>query len=395
MKNTKFFEFFNPVKIVAGNRALDGIPAELERINTKRPLLISDMGVKEAGLVDILLKSVGESGFGFAGAFFDVPPDSGTKTVALAASIYREKHCDGIVALGGGSVIDTAKAVNILVSKKGDDLSVYSGAGAITGRLMPFAVIPTTSGTGSECTAVAMIRDDDTNRKLSFVSLSLLPDAAFIDPRMTLSLPPLITAATGMDALTHAVECCYCHGKNPLSDLYAGKAISILFNRLESAVKHPQNSDIRLDLALASTLAGIAFSNSMVGLVHSLGHATGSICKVPHGTAMAIFLPDVLSHNLEKRSEEIGELLLHITGPEKFYKIPDTERANTVIKSIIDLRENLNKYAGLPRKLSETGEVEYEILSKIARYAIDDPSIAFNPEEADYNDCLALLEKCY
>ncbi len=395
MQRNDYFEFHNPVKILAGKSALDALPNELERLGSHRPLIVADKGVRAAGLIDVVMKATGESNFEPAALFDEVPPDSGTRTAAAAARLYRETCCDGIVAIGGGSVIDTAKAVNVLVTKGGDDLVAYSGAGAITGRLSPFIVIPTTAGTGSECTLVAVVRDDDRGRKLLFVSASLLPDAAIIDPRMTLTLPPLVTAATGMDALTHAIEASYCLGKNPLSDSFAERAIEIVARRLAAVTRTPSDVDGRLELALASTMAGIAFSNSMVGLVHSLGHATGAVCHVHHGVAMSIFLPHVLEYNLNRRGAEIGKLLLPLAGPEAYFSTPDGKRPHEAIARIRALQEELAALAGLPRRLSETGKVKREDLDEIARSAVDDASLAYNPEEADIADCRALLEHAY
>ncbi len=395
MERGQYFEFHSPVKILAGRGALGSLSVELERLGSKRPLLVTDKGVQGAGLVDVLLKAAGESALVFGAVFDEVPPDSGTRTVAAAAAVYRAKRCDGIVAVGGGSVIDTAKALNILVTKGGEDLVAYSGAGTVTGRLAPFVVVPTTAGTGSECTLVAVVRDDERQRKLSFVSASLLPDAAVLDPRMTLTLPPLVTAATGMDALTHAIEASYCIGKNPLSDAYADLAIALVSRRLVDVVKDPGDIQGRLDLALASTMAGIAFSNSMVGLVHSLGHAAGGVCHVAHGVAMSVFLPHVLEYNFGKRGKEIGALLLPLAGAEACFAVPVADRPAAVVERIRGMQESLHRLAKLPRALSETGKVKREDFPDIARAAINDASIAYNPAEADFDDCMALLEKAF
>ncbi len=392
MNKNGYFEFHNSVKILAGAGALDKLPAELARQGSRRPLLVGDRGVEAAGLLEIVGRAFAGCDVAFGAAFLDVPPDSGTNTVQAAADLYREAGCDGLVAVGGGSVIDTAKAVNMLVSLGGSDPTAYMGAGAIAKPLGPFAVVPTTAGTGSECTAVAVIRDDERNRKLLFVSGYLLPGAAVIDPRMTLTLPPGVTAATGMDALTHAIEASYCLGRNPLSDAYAHTAIELIARRLPAVVKNPRDTAGRLDLALASTMAGIAFSNSMVGLVHSLGHAAGAICHLPHGIAMSVFLPAVLEYNLPTRAERIGELLLPLAGPERFYAAKADDRPREAIAAIRGLRDELWQTAKLPRTLSETGRVRKEDFPAIARAAIDDASIAYNPEEADYGDCLQLLE---
>src|SRR5690606_15951932 len=154
-----FFEFFCPVKIVAGAAALEHVPYELASIGATKPLVITDKGVRAAGLVDVVLDALAHAGSATPPVYDDVPPDSGTDIVAAIAQVYRSRGCDSLIALGGGSVIDTAKAVNILVSEGGDDLRAYSGTGVVKRRLRPLFVMPTTSGTGSEATSVAVIRD--------------------------------------------------------------------------------------------------------------------------------------------------------------------------------------------------------------------------------------------
>lgn len=390
-----YFEFHNPVKIMAGRGALEGLPAEMERQGSRRPLLIADRGVEKAGLLEVVGRAFAGSAVEFGAAFLDVPADSGTRTVAAAARAFREASCDGIVAVGGGSVIDTAKAANMLVGLGGDDPAAYMGAGAIPRPLGPFAVVPTTAGTGSECTLVAVVRDDEKDRKLLFVSSYLLPGAAVVDPRMTTTLPPAVTAATGMDALTHAIEASYCLGRNPLSDAYARTAIELVSAGLVRAVRNGGDADARADLALAATMAGIAFSNSMVGLVHSLGHAAGAVCHIPHGVAMNVFLPVVLEYNLPSRADRIGELLLPLAGSDFHYSLPEEDRPRAAIAHLRALRDELWDLVRLPRTLSETGKAEKAQLPAVARAAVDDASQAYNPAEADYGDCLRLLEAAW
>ena len=221
----QYYEFFCPVKVIAGKAALEHIPYELTGLAAKRPMIVTDKGVRAAGLLDPVVAACEESGLEIISIYDDVPPDSSTDVVRDIAGIYRSEKCDSIIAVGGGSAIDTAKAVNILVSEGGDDIAAYSGAGVIKHPLKPFLVVPTTAGTGSEVTSVAVITDTTKSVKLPFTSSFLLPNAAVIDPRMTLTLPPHITAATAMDAMTHATEAFTCMAKNPLSDAYATAAI--------------------------------------------------------------------------------------------------------------------------------------------------------------------------
>ncbi|MBR9869649.1 MAG: iron-containing alcohol dehydrogenase [Gammaproteobacteria bacterium] len=391
----KYYEFFCPVKVIAGRAALEHIPFELTSLAAKRPMIITDKGVRAAGLLDPVIAACEDSGLDIVSIYDDVPPDSSTTVVGAIAKVYRKEKCDSIIAVGGGSAIDTGKAVNILVSEGGDDIAEYSGAGILKKALKPFFVVPTTAGTGSEVTSVAVITDAKKGVKLPYSSPFLLPNAAVIDPRMTLTLPPHITAATAMDALTHATEAFTCMAKNPLSDAYATAAVRKVSQSLLKVMDKPKDEDGRLELAQASTMAGIAFSNSMVGLVHSLGHATGAICHLPHGLCMSLYLPYVLEFNLESIREPLSDLLLHLEGPEVYSATPAARRAEASISSIRKLRDELYKRCKLPRTLKETGKVLESQLEAIAKMALDDGSIMFNPREVSLEDAMTILRRAW
>jgi alcohol dehydrogenase len=390
----EYYEFHFPVKIISGHHALQSLPNELHTLGVDRPMILTDQGVKRAGLVDLVLNSLAESGI-IVGALFDqVPPESSTATINGVGQIYHGKECNGLIAVGGGSVIDTAKGVNIIVSLKGDDILAYQGADIISNVLSPLIVIPTTAGTGSEATNVAVIVDEKTHAKLSFVSQHLLPDVAILDSHLTLTLPPKLTAATGMDALTHAIEASICIQKNPMSDAYAWGAIKIIGENLLRTVKNPQDRNLRLMLANASTMAGAAFSNSMVGCVHSMGHAAGSVARIPHGVAMNIFLPHGLEFNLEVKRNEIGELLLPLAGNETYLQTKESSHAEKVIEIIMQLKSDLHQLAGLPRTLAEAG-VRKEQLPDIAKLAINDGSAVMNPVELGLDEAMKILKAAY
>ncbi|MEP1582228.1 MAG: iron-containing alcohol dehydrogenase [Marinobacter sp.] len=391
----QYYEFFCPVKVIAGKAALEHIPYELTGLAAKRPMIVTDKGVRAAGLLDPVVAACEESGLEIISIYDDVPPDSSTDVVRDIAGIYRSEKCDSIIAVGGGSAIDTAKAVNILVSEGGDDIAAYSGAGVIKHPLKPFLVVPTTAGTGSEVTSVAVITDTTKSVKLPFTSSFLLPNAAVIDPRMTLTLPPHITTATAMDAMTHATEAFTCMAKNPLSDAYATAAIKKISTSLLQVMDNPKDSDGRLELAQASTMAGIAFSNSMVGLVHALGHATGAICHLPHGLCMSLYLPYVLEYNLESIRAPLGELLLYLEGPDVYSATPASRRAEASISALRKLRDELHKRCKLPRTLKEAGSVEEHQLDIIAEMAMDDGAIMFNPKEVSLEDARSVLKRAW
>lgn len=390
-----YYEFFCPVKVIAGNAALEHIPFELATLGSKRPMIITDKGVRSNQLL-APIEAAFESTDAVIGCIFDdVPPDSSLDTVRQAAALYRENQCDAIIAVGGGSVIDTSKATNILVSEGGDDLLQYSGAHNLPKPLKPFFVIPTTSGTGSEVTMVAVVSDKAKNVKMAFASYYLMPHAAILDPRMTLTLPPHLTAMTAMDALTHAIEAYTCMAANPISDAYATAAIKKISNNLFNVLDNPNDSQGRLELAQASTMAGIAFSNSMVGLVHSLGHALGAVAHLPHGLCMNLFLPYVLEYNKEMNGDKIADLLLPLAGADIYAQTPAHLRANKAITTIQAMRDRLFSLTKLPRTLQETGKVTEAQLDEVAEKALNDGSIIYNPKEATIEDLRAILQKAW
>ena len=397
-----YYEYSCRVKIVAGHDALEGIPALLRHVGARRPLLVTDKGVAGAGLMEIVREAMGDR-LEIGAVADDVPPDSDLKVVNRLAALYRENGCDAMIAVGGGSVMDTAKGINIVVSERADDLMKFSGAGALKRPLKPLIAVPTTAGTGSEVTLVAVIKDHERHLKMAFVSFFLLPDAAVLDSRMTMSLPAPITAATGMDALTHAVEAYYCLSKNPLSDVTALSAIGLINGNLLKVVRNPSDREGRLAMANAATLAGMAFSNSMVGMVHTLGHATGSVCGVPHGVCMAILLPFGLEYNRHKRDAVMGELLFPIGGPAIYGQTAPEDRTNRVIAYVRQLNEDLHeategrhaRFFGEVKDREGNPAVPRERLPDIARTALGDGSIFYNPEDLDYDDLLMVLEAAW
>lgn len=389
-----YYEFTLPVKVISGHTALNNLPAELTAANVQRPLVITDPGVAKAGLIKFVLDAFAESGITIAGVYDQVPAESSTLLVNELAALYRAKNCDCLIGVGGGSVIDTGKGINILVSLGGEDVRAYRGAETLPGPLRPYFVVPTTSGTGSEATNSAVIADPESHVKMLFVSENLIPRAAFLDTRMTMTLPPKLTAATGMDALTHAMEAYISIQKNPLSDAYAWQAIRMISQHIRQVTRDPQNKEGRLALANASLMAGAAFSNSMVGCVHSMGHATGAVAHIPHGIVMNIYLPFGLEFNLPKRADGIAELLLPLAGAEIYAATPTEKRARKTIDEVHRLKQELFDLCGLPRTLKEAG-VTRDQLDAIAKLAINDGSAMMNPIELGVEEALQIANAAF
>lgn len=389
-----YFEFHNSVKILSGVGALAHIPFELKNLGGQRPIVLTNEMLVKLGLVEPVMAALREAGIGVGALFQEIPNDSSLQVVNRIARIYRDSGCDSIIAVGGGSVIDTAKGLNIVISENAHDLMERMGVEILAQRMQPLIVVPTTAGTGSEATLVAVIANPERNIKMEFVSYKLLPDVAVLDPRMTLSLPARLTAATGLDALSHAVEAYSCLQKNPLSDAYAFAAINLIREYLPRAVMNGRDVEARMAMANASLMAGIAFSNSMVGIVHAIGHACGGVAHVPHGDAMAILLPHGMEYNLEKAGADYAELLLALAGADVYARTPAGERAQRAIAAVRELTEELKRICGLPTRLSEVG-VKKDDFGRIARTAINDGAAIVNPAEVGYDDVMMILERAY
>ncbi len=392
---SRYYDFFCPVKLMAGEQALEQLASELAGLGARRPLLLTDKGVSATGLATLLANVLAEGELPVADIWDEIPADSSTAVVERIAKRYAELDCDSLVALGGGSVIDTAKAVNILTSMGGEHLLDYSGAGCLTRPLKPLAVVPTTAGTGSEVTLVAVIKDEASGRKVPFTSPFLLPQLAVLDPRLTQGLPLNITAATAMDAMTHAIEAFIGTAKNPVSDALALMAVEKIASALPQIIHDPQNKQLRLQLAEGSTLAGMAFSNSMVGLVHTLGHSLGARCHLPHGLCMNLFLPTVLDYNRPEVDSELARLLLPLVGAERFAATPAHQRAEATITAIRTLRDTLWQAVKLPRTMSEAGVSDRSLLTEIRDLAVNDGALLFNRKDADREQLLTLLERTW
>ncbi|MBQ8901240.1 MAG: iron-containing alcohol dehydrogenase, partial [Akkermansia sp.] len=347
-----YFEFQNAVKLLCGELALERIAIELELMGAERPLMLSDAVLTKIGTLAVVIQAMESEGVNPAAVFTEIPVDSSLAVVNRIAAFYREQGCDSIVAVGGGSVIDTAKGVRLVLSQNRQDILSLSGLdNLVRGRHIPFVVVPTTAGTGSECTGVAVIRNDDNGVKMEFLSPYVEPDVAVIDPRMTLGLPPKATATTGMDALVHAIEACTCQQANPLSSAYGTAAIRMIAENVETATRNGKDKQARFSMALASTLAGIAFSNSMVGAVHAIGHALGGVCHVPHAVAMTILLPHVMRYNLSHSAKDYADLLPWLVGQDAAMATPAGERAEAAIAAVESLSRRLADICGIPLKL--------------------------------------------
>lgn len=390
-----YFEFVNSAKLLAGEYALENIPSEMRLLGSSRPMILSDSTLEKIGTVSALIQALSKGGMKPSAVYTDIPLDSSIEKVNEISAIYRENNADGIIAIGGGSVIDTAKGLKMLISQGGRDIMNYVGSEMLgRGQSVPFTAIPTTSGTGSEATGVAVIKDGERKVKLEFISSFLLPDIAVLDVRALESMPARITALTGLDALTHAIEAYSCLQKNPISQCYALSAIKLIVENLEEAIRKPKDKKARISMAIASYIAGAAFSNSMVGIVHAIGHSVGGVCSVAHGEAMTILLPVCMRYNLGFADDDYADLLLYLSDAETYASTEKTRRAEKAVEVVEDFISRIKAAAPIATSLSERG-VRRSDFEQIAIRAMNDGALIVNPRSADKDDILKILEKAF
>jgi alcohol dehydrogenase class IV len=361
------FNYFAPTKVVFGIETIGELPMEVSALGT-RAFLVTDRGLMETGLVDQVKKKLGDL---LAGVYSDVPQDSGMEVVDRGAELALGAGADVLVSLGGGSVIDTAKGMCI-VMKEGGSLRDFQGMQLLNRLQIPHVVIPTTSGTGSEVTSGAVVLDRQQGQKIIIFEYFNTPRVAILDPRMTAGLPANLTASTGMDAMTHAVESYVAQARNPISDAAALHAIRLIVKYLPVSVENGDDLAARGQMQIAALLAGWAFSNAMVGLVHAMAHSLGAVCRIPHGLANAILLPHVMRYNLE----EIPDLTAEIAEAMGI-AISDMDTLSAA-EAAADKMEAFARDLGLDQRLRDLG-VEKETLEDCAELSLSDGSIVYNP----------------
>src|SRR3990170_3580838 len=361
------FNFNSPTKIVFGAGAVNDIGPEMDSLNKKRAVIITDEGLAATGMIDRAKDILGKR---CVGIFPEVKPDTGVYIIDKAVKYAKGVDADILISIGGGSSIDTAKAMAILLTE-GGRLEDYQGWQILKRPLMPHIAVPTTAGTGSEVTYVAVVKDHDRGIKLVFGDNHLIPNTAILDPELTVNLPPDITASTGMDALSHAIESIHSLQRQPMTDGLALQAIRMIFNYLAISVENGKDIAARGQMQIAATMAGIAFSNAQLGIVHAMAHAVGARFGVPHGIANAIFLPYGMEYNLGVCEKEYAAIA-DAAGID-VHKKTKREAAEMAIYAVKRLTEEI----GLPTKLSDVN-VTKEGFAICAENAMADPSIVYN-----------------
>jgi len=376
------FSFQNPGKLVFGAGAIKNVSKELQALGASRALLVTDEALAGSPMVAAAKAGLGKN---LAGVFDRVVPDSGLEVVNAGAAAGREAKADCVVSVGGGSSIDTAKGIAVLLKKGGDDIRPYIGYFSVKEKPVPHLAIPTTAGTGSECTSMAVIKDREKNVKALIMDLNLIPPVGILDPELLLGLPPLLTAATGMDAMTHAVESMISTNYMPPADALAAHAIQLLLDYLPRAVQNGRDLEARSMTLIASAEAGQAFQNAFVGVVHALAHALGGMFGVPHGIANAMFLAEGMAYNLSAAAGRVAAVARAMGIPASGNERKDGEAA------VAKMRE-FGRSLGLPQRLSEV-KVDPSRLEDCAKLALADGAMTTNPRRpAGPQELLAIYQ---
>ncbi|MDR2354730.1 MAG: iron-containing alcohol dehydrogenase, partial [Clostridiales Family XIII bacterium] len=292
---SKDFSFTVPQEILFGVGSLQKLPGILKKNRADRVLLVSDRGLEKLGVVEKVKRIITDAGL-YCETFSDVEANPSCETVDAATALYKESGAASLIALGGGSPMDVAKAVGIL-AVHGGSITEYEGAAKVPGKIVPIIAIPTTAGTGSETTPFVVITDRSKNYKLTVFSYETIPAYALLDPDMITSLPPHIAASTGIDALIHAIESYISKWASPFSDAMGEKAMELIGKNIRLFAADRSNIEAASAMLQGSMFAGIAFGWARLGNTHAMAHPLGGFFNVPHGVANAILLPTVLEYN--------------------------------------------------------------------------------------------------
>ena len=385
----KDFIFKMPARVRFGV----GIHQELgkilkEEMGFNKVFIATDKGIVAAGIIDKIKEGLEAGGIEYQ-IYDEMIPDPTVESVDAAADVLRTSGADVVLAVGGGSPIDGAKAMCMLQTHEGSVVDyLFGGTKQVTKPIMPLIAVPTTAGTGSEMTAASVITNNANHSKVSVTHENLIPKLAIIDPSLQTGMPPFITATTGMDALTHAIESYVSLNAEPISDAMSLAAIRMIGENIRTAVADGNNMEARTNMAIASTIAGVGFMNGGLGIVHGIGQTIGAIAHVAHGPAMTLLLPYCMERNYVGNFKKFKDIAIalgqDVTG------LTDREAAQAAVEAVFDLCEDLR----VPMTLSEYG-VTREMFPAIIEGTMAYRMLAINPVKIKEKDIEEILEEAF
>lgn len=381
MKNIR--KFVAP-EFIFGDGAIELVVRYAQNFGLEKPLIVSDLGVDKCGFTNIIREQLNFKGIESV-TFLDISPNPRDYEVMSGAEVYRANNCDGIIAVGGGSPMDAAKAIGIVCTNDKNVLE-FEGVDNVEFPGPPMICIPTTAGTSADVSQFAIINNTVEKKKFAIISKTMVPDVALIDPALCLTMDNYLTACTAIDALVHAIEAIASTANSPIMDIHAFEAIRLIKSNLITTLQNPNDILLRSNLSLASLEAGLAFSNASLGAVHAMAHSLGGYLDLPHGECNAILLNHIINFNYDaspERYDKIGENLgLNLDG------LSSKERKQAIINDIIELKTN----AGITNSFGNKGLKTADI-PLLAENALKDPCLITNPRKANKRDLEALYEE--
>jgi alcohol dehydrogenase class IV len=373
---------FHAPEVVFGPGSLAEAGFCAVRLGARRPLVVTDPGIIEAGWVSDLLKHLADAGLDPV-VWSQVTPNPRDHEIRAAYAHYLELDCDVIIGIGGGSVADAAKGVAVL-SGNGGDILDYAGVDRMTRPIPPLLVIPTTSGTGADVSQFCIVTDTDRLVKITIMGRALVPDISITDPHLLVTMPEQLNAATGLDALTHGIEAFVSLAHNPLADTHALDAVRLVMGHLRTTMVTPHDETGRRKMAQASLQAGLAFSNAILGATHAMSHQVGGLLDAPHGVVNGVLLPHVIRYNARATPDRFVDLAdaagLDVAG------LPGVEAAEVLAAHVRRLADDV----GVPRGLRELGVTEDDV-PRLAHTTLDDACLTTNPRAATEGDVVQLF----
>ena len=392
--NKEILNYFLLPRIEFGEGAIANLADHVKTFGGKKPLIVSDAGISKVGILSQAVAPLEDANLPYV-TYVDIEPNPTDVSITQGVEVYQKEKCDGVIAVGGGSVMDAAKAIRLLTTHAPPLEPYYvdsDGANKIRDDMPPLICVPTTSGTGSEVSQGAVITDTslrttDQWRKRAIITRFNMANLALLDPVLTVKMPPTLTAATGMDAITHGIEAYVATKHHPIAEGVALQALKILGKNIRTAYHNGENIVARGEMLLASCMAAFSFQKGL-GAVHSIAHQLSTDAPIPHGVANAILLPHVMEFNLphviEKYADVADALGVNLKGMSK------GEAACAAIDEIRELNAELN----MPTGLGEAG-LDREKIPKLAADAMLDHCYKLNPRQCTEQDMLHLLEAAF
>jgi alcohol dehydrogenase class IV len=381
--NYEIRKFVAP-EFIFGVSSIEQTGRYVSNFGAERPMLVTDQGIIESGWTQRVLDQLKEQQLEPV-VFSDISPNPRDYQVMQGADIYNEHGCDLIIAIGGGSVMDCAKAIGI-VATNGLHVKEFEGVDNVEIPGPPLICIPTTAGTSADVSQFSIINDTQRRIKFAIISTTMVPDIALIDPEITTTMPPFLSVCTGMDALVHAIEAFVSTASSAMTDIHAQEAIRLLWTNLPKVISHPNDHEIRTHLMQGSLQAGLAFSNASLGAVHSMAHCLGGYLDLPHGECNSLLLDHVINYNYRFKPERFNQIST-IMGLDLKGK-STAQKKDLLIGEIRNLRQKL----GINGTLSQRG-LSADDIGMLAMNALSDPCMVTNPGKAKQKDIEVIYEE--